>query len=87
MIEVDPNDASGHFNLGIALAATGDTVDGQNEINKGIQLNPALVTSDPPFRVRPRRPSPSASPEATPEATPTPTDTPKPTKKPKPSAS
>ena len=40
LIEVDPNNASGHFNLGLALAATGDTVNGEREINEGVRLNP-----------------------------------------------
>ena len=65
LIEVDPNNASAHFNLGIALAAIGDTVNGQNEITKGIQLDPALVAPD-------SLPGPSAmpAPAATPEPTP-----------------
>ena len=77
LIQVDPNNASGHFNLGIALASIGDTVNGQNEVNKGIQLNPALVAPDP-LPGPSGTPAPSALPEATPTETPKPTKTPKP---------
>ena len=95
LIEVDPTNASGHFNLGLALAATGDEEGGAKEIEAGMKLNPALLPPDPLPESEPPEPTatpaPTATPEptATPAATPEPTSkaTPKPTKKPKPTPS
>ena len=77
LVEVDPNNASAHFNLGLALAATGDIENGQKEINEGIRLNPALVAPDP-LPGPSATPAPTVTPEATPAEKPTPTKTPKP---------
>ncbi len=60
---------------------------GQNEINEGIQLNPALVAPRPPPRPRRRLSRPTApTPEPTPQSR-SPEPTPVPTKKPKPTPS
>ena len=42
LIQLDPQNASGHLNLGFALKAVGQTATGQSEIDIALRLNPAL---------------------------------------------
>jgi hypothetical protein len=58
-----PNDAAGHFNLGLLLEQTGDTPGGSSEIATALKLDPSLSSRLP-------SPSPSISPTVAPSPSP-----------------
>ena len=69
-IQLRPNEAGGHVNLGYLLIKTGNTAEGYAELAAAKKLNPQLdVPTAPPSGSSPT-PAPSAT--ATPEPTPTP---------------
>ncbi len=47
VIALAPNDAAAHLNLGFALRATGDTKNSNAELQKAVDLDPALATRIP----------------------------------------
>lgn len=66
VIGIQPNNAQAHYNLGLALRATGRNAEADPEFQRAAQLDPGLPVPAPAAT-----PVPSARPSATPTATPT----------------
>ena len=43
VVKLAPNDAAAHFNLGLALEATGQVAQGRSEIDRAVALDPGLA--------------------------------------------
>ena len=64
-MEVQPDDAGGHLNLGLLLRATGDSAGGDAEIEIALKLNPNLAVPAS---------SPAANPSTSPSENPAPSE-------------
>lgn len=62
-IAVNTNDANAHLNLGFALQQQGKKAEGQAELNRAVQLNPALSSRIPQQTSSPK---PASGPSETP---------------------
>lgn len=66
LIEIEPDSAVGHLNLGFLLISLGQEQEGRAELNKAVALDPALAQRIP------ASPSPSPGGPETPRRSPTP---------------
>ncbi|WP_232677490.1 tetratricopeptide repeat protein [Nocardioides sp. R-C-SC26] len=48
VIEASPDDAASHVRLGYALIHLGEKTEGQEMLDRGFELNPALANAEPP---------------------------------------
>jgi Flp pilus assembly protein TadD len=66
-VELKPDDAGGHLNLGLLLVQRGDAIGGQREIEAAIALDPTISVA-PPSIAPTASPEPAESPKETPSA-------------------
>ena len=59
VIAVNPNDADAHLNLGFVLKSTGKTSEGDAELSRAVQIDPALQS-----RITPPQPTAAGTPSA-----------------------